>query len=89
MKHKHRLKNNSRKTKRGFGQSVKEPLISKEEIGGSGVHTWKTGRKNAWEQKKRSKKELFQLQFASFFRFIAAYLSLTHPVTRAKPLWCV
>ena len=36
-----------------------------------------------------SKKEFFQLQFASFFRFMAAYLSLTHPVTRAKPLWCV
>ena len=35
------------------------------------------------------KKELFQLQFANFFRFMAAYLSLTHLVTAAKPLWCV
>ena len=34
----------------------------------------------------REKKELFQLQFASFFRFMAAYLSLTHLVTAAKPL---
>ena len=34
-------------------------------------------------------KEFFQLQFASFFKFMAAYLSLTHPVTRAKPRWCV
>ena len=32
------------------------------------------------------KKELFlQLQFASFFRFMAANLSLTHLVTAAKP----
>jgi len=35
------------------------------------------------------KKEFFQLQFASFFRFMAANLSLTHLVTAAKPLWCV
>ena len=33
--------------------------------------------------------EFFQLQFASFFRFMAANLSLTHLVTVAKPLWCV
>ncbi len=32
---------------------------------------------------------MLQLQFASFFRFMAAYLSLTHLVTAAKPLWCV
>ena len=31
------------------------------------------------------KKEFFQLQFASFFRFMAANLSLTHLVTAAKP----
>ena len=35
------------------------------------------------------KKELFQLQFASFFKFMAAYLSLTHLVTATKPLLCV
>ena len=29
--------------------------------------------------------ELFQLHIASFFKFIAAYLSLTHRVTAAKP----
>ena len=31
------------------------------------------------------KKEVFQLQFVSFFRFMAANLSLTHLVTAAKP----
>ena len=35
------------------------------------------------------KMELSQLQFASFFRFMAANFSLTHRVTAAKPLWCV
>ena len=31
------------------------------------------------------KKEFLQLQFASFFRFMATNLSLTHLVTAAKP----
>ena len=29
--------------------------------------------------------EIFQLHWASFFRFMATYLSLTHLVTAAKP----
>jgi hypothetical protein len=33
--------------------------------------------------------EPFQLQFASFFRFMAAYFSLTHLVTAAKPLFAL
>ena len=35
------------------------------------------------------KMEFSQLHFASFFKFMAAYLSLTHLVTAARPLWCV
>ena len=33
------------------------------------------------------KMEFSQLHFASFFKFMAAYLSLTHLVTAARPLW--
>ena len=33
------------------------------------------------------KSEVFHFQTASFLRFIAAYLSLTHAVTRARPRW--
>ena len=35
------------------------------------------------------KMEFFPLHIASFFRFMAAYFSLTHLVTAAKPLWWV
>ena len=35
------------------------------------------------------KMESLQLQFASFFRFMAAYFSLTHLVTAAKPLFAL
>ena len=41
------------------------------------------------KEKNQAKMEFSQLQFASFFRFMAANLSLTHRVTAAKPLWCV
>ena len=35
------------------------------------------------------KTEVFHLHFASFFRFMAAYFSLTQFVTRARPRWWV
>ena len=35
------------------------------------------------------KTEEFHLHFASFFRFMAAYFSLTQFVTRARPRWWV
>lgn len=41
------------------------------------------------KEKNQARMEFSQLQFASFFRFMAANLSLTHRVTAAKPLWCV
>ena len=37
----------------------------------------------------QKKSGFFHSQFASFFRFMAANLSLTQCETRAKPLWCV
>ena len=65
-----------------FGQPVKEPLLSRGESGGSVA---------IWEKKARisRKMESLQLQFASFFRFMAAYFSLTHLVTAAKPLFAL
>lgn len=46
----------------------------------------KKGKKKA---KIEERQELSQLQFASFFRFMAAYLSLTQFATWARPRWCV
>ena len=45
--------------------------------------------KIVYEMQMEGKMEFFPLHIASFFRFMAAYLSLTHRVTAAKPLWCV
>ena len=41
------------------------------------------------EGRKTKKSERLHFQRASFLRFIAAYLSLTHAETRARPRWCV
>ena len=57
----------------------KNPLLSHSESGGVLLHF---GEKLANASRK---KEFLQLQFASFFRFMAANLSLTHLVTAAKP----
>lgn len=60
-------------------QPVKEPpLLSRSESGG----LLQFGEKLANASRK---KEFLQLQFASFFRFMATNLSLTHLVTAAKP----
>ena len=56
----------------------KNPLLSRSESGG----LLQFGEKLANASRK---KEFLQLQFASFFRFMAANLSLTHLVTAAKP----
>ncbi len=56
----------------------KNPLLSRSESGG----LLQFGEKLANASRK---KEFLQLQFASFFRFMATNLSLTHLVTAAKP----
>lgn len=57
----------------------KNPLLSRSESGGVLLQF---GEKLANASRK---KEFLQLQFASFFRFMATNLSLTHLVTAAKP----
>lgn len=56
----------------------KNPLLSRSESGG----LLQFGEKLANASRK---KEFLQLQIASFFRFMATNLSLTHLVTAAKP----
>lgn len=48
---------------------------------GKGRYKAKMGKKVS----KSTEKALLQLRFASFFRFMAAYFSLTHHETAAKP----
>ena len=60
----------------------KNPRFSQRK---AGVFTLKT----VEMLKNKLKTEFLQLHSASFFKFMAAYLSLTHLVTAAKPRWCV